>query len=496
MKRYTRFLIFTASALWLGGCANPSGIFPETLRFDERAIADKTVSYADWPQENWWLDLKDPVLTGLIEQALIDSPSLQAASARLRRAQAMAGATESALWPQLDSSTSNSYERFSARGLIPPPYAGTTQSINDLQVSGQWEIDFFGKNREALRAALGEVRAREVDQQATRQLLATNIARSYYNLARLLAQHDLAQERHQQRLELAKLVEQRFKAGIDTQVELEMAAGVIPENARDIAALDEQISLARHSLAALLGKLPDAADSLAPKLPIVTSLALPQSLPANLLGHRADVVAARWRIEAAIHTMDSTKALFYPDINLSAFTDFSAIGLNQWLTFGSRQPGIGLAISLPIFDAGRLRSLYRVSAADLDTAVASYNNTLLEALQEVADQLTTLRSLDTQRERQQATLDSAKRSYELAMQRYRAEISDRLNVLNAESSLITQRRASIDLHARWIDSRIRLIHALGGGFFDARLPTFTAASIDKTTHHSGALTVAESRHDH
>lgn len=481
MKIRSRLLALGSSALLLAGCANYSGILPEALKFNDSSLATRSVSYADWPKENWWRDLQDPVLDALIEQALIDSPNLQAASARLRRASAIAGETESALWPRINASSSNTRERFSERGLIPPPYAGTTQSINELQLSGQWEIDFFGKNREALQAALGEVRASEAERQAARQLLASNVARGYYNLARLLAQRELAEARQLQRQDLAQLVERRFKAGIDTQVELESARGVIPENARDIAALDEQLGLARHALAALAGKLPDALDALAPRLPVVAPLTLPQALPANLLGHRADVVAARWRVESAVHGMDSTKAMFYPNINLNAFAGFSAIGFNQWLDSGSRQPGIGLAISLPIFDASRLRSLYRVSAATLDASVASYNGTLLDALRDVADQLTTLQSLTTQMARQQATLASAQRSYDLALQRYHADIADRLNVLNVESGLIAQRRASIDLQARWIDSRIRLIHALGGGFAD---PTTALAAQTTDNKHN------------
>ena len=470
MINRARFLVLAALMLMLAGCASYSGIFPAAMRFNERTLADKSAPYANWPSENWWQELQDPVLGGLIEQALADNPGLQAATARLRRATAIAGESESALFPQIEASLSSTRERFSERGLIPPPYAGTTHSINDLQLAGQWELDFFGKNRETLRAALGEVRASEAEQQAARQLLASNVARGYYNLARLLAQRELAEARQRQRLDLAGLVERRVKAGIDTRVELEAAQGVIPENARDIAALDEQVALARHALAALVGNTPEAADDLAPNLPVVAPLAVPKTLPADLLGHRADIVASRWRVEAAVHGMASTKAMFYPNINLRAFAGFSAIGFDQWLDSGSRQPGIGLAISLPIFDAGRLRNQYRISAASVDAAVATYNGTLLDALRDVADQLSTLHALDIQIERQQAAQASAQRSYDLALQRYRADISDRLNVLNVETGLIAQRRAAIDLQARWIDSRIRLINALGGGFAETQPP--------------------------
>lgn len=462
--------LLAAGAL-LAGCASYSGIAPE---FQMRDLADvqgapgqTPPAYANWPKDDGYRELNDPELTRLIEQALADSPNVQAAIAKLNRAKATSGIAESVLWPQVGASLSTTHERFSENGTTPPPYAGTVQDINDLQLSAQWELDFFGKNRENLKAALGELRATETEYRATRILLANNVARSYYALARLLAQRELAEKRAQQRADLAQLVERRFKAGLDTRVELETAQGVIPENARDIAALDEQIGLARHTLAALIGQGPEAVNALAPRLPAVTASPLPATVPADLLGHRADVVAARWRVEAATHGMASTKAMFYPNIDLRAFAGFSAIGFDQWLTAGSRQPGIGLAISLPVFDSDRLRNQYRASAAQVDASVASYNGTLLEALHDVADQISTLQSLDTQIARQQAAQASAERAYALALKRYKADITDRLTVLNVESNLIAQQRASIDLQARWIDSRLRLVRALGGGFAES-----------------------------
>lgn len=482
MSKMLPRLLLAGIYLALSGCASYSGIAPiaKYIDFQQLVRQDETPSATTWPASNWWQDLHDVQLTALIEQALQGSPSLQAATARLDQARAISGAAESNLWPQLNLSLSSTRERFSEHGLIPPPYAGTWQSSNDIQLGGQWEIDFFGKNRSSLQAALGELRASEAEHQASRLLLASNVARAYYNLARLLAQYELAEQRQRQREDLATLVERRFKAGLDTRVELESAQGVLPENARDIAALDEQIGLARHALAALTGQGPDAVDGLAPTLPATAPLALPQALPADLLGHRADIVAARWHVESAVRGLAATRALFYPNINLRAFTGFSAIGFDNWLEAGSRQPGIGLAVSLPIFDAGRLRSQYRISAAHVDNSVATYNSTLLEALHDVADQLTTLHALEIQQRRQQAALDSAERAYDLALQRYRADISDRISVLNMESNRLAQRRTAIELHARWIDTQIKLIHALGGGYREEPVaPTDNPAASNK-----------------
>jgi len=466
MSRRLSLILAATLSFVLSGCASFAGIFPQAKVLDAAALAGSPAapSYADWPRQDWWRELQDPVLSALIAQALAGSPSLQAAQARLTRATALADQAESARWPRVDASLSTSRERFSEHGLIPPPYAGTFQSVNNLGVAANWEADFFGRNREELQAAIGELRASEAENQAARLLLTANVARSYYQVSRLLALREVLVQRSRQRDNLAALVERRFKAGLDTAVELETARGVLPENARDIAALDEQIAINRHALALLLGQGPTAVDTLAPALPLVTPLALPVSVPADLLGHRADVLAARWRVEAAVHGLASTEALFYPNINLRALTGFSAIGFSHWLAAGSQTPGISMAISLPIFDAGRLRNLYRTSAAQVDSAVAGYNSALLGALRDVADQLSTLRALDIQLARQDEALASADRAYQLAERRFHAGITDRLNVLNVETNLIAQRRSAVDLRARWIDTRIRLIDALGGGF--------------------------------
>ncbi len=472
MSRAAFPLASLAIVVALAGCASSSGIAPEGRVLDAQTLlADKPLAtYADWPANDWWTAFKDPVLDGLIAQALADNPNLQTAAARLRRATAAADQAESAQGPRLDATTNNSRERFSEYGLMPPPYAGTVRNVNEAQLDGRWEIDFFGRNAAILKASIGEMRASDAEYQAARQLVASNVARAYYRLAHLRAVHDVTVQLARQRAELGALTERRVAAGIDTHVELESARGVIAENARDLSSVDEQIAAARHALSALLGRAPDAAAQLAPSLPAVAALSLPAALPADLLGHRADVTAARWRVEASLHGLDAAQAAFYPNVNLRAFAGLSAIGFDNWLDAGSRHPGVGLAISLPIFDSGRLRNAYRVSAAGVDSAVGSYNATLIDALRDVADQLATLGALETQIARQNAALAAAQRNYALAQKRYRAEITDRLALLNVESRLIAQQRQAVDLQARWIDGRIGLIRALGGGFADDTAP--------------------------
>ncbi|HTJ97866.1 MAG TPA: efflux transporter outer membrane subunit, partial [Rhodocyclaceae bacterium] len=344
-------------SLVLSACASYSGIHTEGVKLEANALGAKDIK-AEWPQSDWWLSLNDETLNHLIDDALRGNPGLKEADARLQKAKAIAGVIDSARYPQVNANLSSTRERFSENGTTPPPYAGTTQSINDLSLNASWELDFFGRNGEAVQAALGELRATEAEHQAARIMLSADVAQHYFALARLQQQLQIAEQQNQQRGKLLELEQSRVQAGIDAPGDLEPLKSGVAENRRDSAALDEQIAQARHAIAALLGRGPDATNELHAALPPVNQVALPQELPIELLGRRADIVAARWRVESNLHGMESTKALFYPNINLRGFAGFSSIGFGDFLDAGSRQPGLGIAITLPIFDADRLRNQY------------------------------------------------------------------------------------------------------------------------------------------
>lgn len=462
----SRRLAPLTAALILAGCASFDGIAPLTRPLAPASLG-ATAEAVAWPAADWWYGYDDPVLTRLIEQALAGSPSLQLAEARLAQARAAAGSAESALWPQLTADVDSTRERFSENGEVPPPYAGSVDSISHARLNAAWELDFFGRNRAALDAAIGQARATEADSQAARVLLASDVARSYYRLAALVEQRDVAQATQTQRQTILELVQSRVQAGIDSKVELRQAEGALPEIRRDLEALAEQIALGRHALAVLTGQGPDALAGLTPRLPAAQAGTLPASLPADLLGRRADLAAARWRAEAAGHNIEAAKAAFYPNINLIGLAGFSSIGLDNWFKNGSREAGLGLALHLPIFDAGRLRAGLRGATAEADAAVASYNATLLQALREVADQIAARQSIARQQHEQDQAQTAAESAYDLAMQRYRAGLGTYLNVLAVETNVLAQRRNGIDLKARGIDANLQLIRALGGGYADA-----------------------------
>ncbi|HEX7436915.1 MAG TPA: efflux transporter outer membrane subunit [Caldimonas sp.] len=461
------FLIAVASTLVMtfAGCANPGAIAPQaTMIAPARVGVSEPAAQAPGLAPDWWLGFGDPVLSALIERALADNPTLKASLARVERAAASASAADAAQAPQLNGSLELTHQRFTANGLYPPPLAGSTRDTGTLQAAGSWDLDLFGRNRAALDAAIGAERAAEADGQAARVLLASNVARTYVQLARLVEQRAIATRSLAQRDEFLGLIRQRVQAGLDTNVELRQGEGALPETRQQIEAFDEQIVLTRHALAALIVQPPGALDALAPRLGGVRIAALPAALPADLLGRRPDIAAARWRIEAATDDVAAARAQFYPNINLSAFVGLSSIGLDRLLRSGSAQYGAGPAIHLPIFDAGRLRANLRGRAADLDLAVETYNGTVVEAVRDVADQISSLQSIERQRREQGLAQAAAESGYDLATQRYKAGLGTYLTVLTAEATVLNQRRSGADLEARVLESQFVLIRALGGGY--------------------------------
>ena len=465
-----RGAVWALLAVSVGGlvsCAGTGTRTSLTPMVEARAIGLADDARTDAIDSRWWHELNDNALTGLIERALDANPAVLVARARQLGAEASADLTAATNAPHVDGSLDITRQRFSKEGIYPPPLGASTMTSATLRASAGWEPDLFGKNHAALDAAIGAARAAQADAAGARIIVAASVAQRYVALARLVAQRDIAVRSLQQRQQLLDLVRQRVQSGLDSNVELRQSEGALPEARTQIEAVDEAIALARHQLATLTAQSPEALTTLTPALPVLSNSAAPARLGVDLLGRRPDVVAARWRVEAASHGVASARAAFYPDVNLIAFVGFSSLGLDRLLDAGSRELGAGPALRLPLFDAGRLRANLRGRDAELEAAVNGYNGAVLDAVRDVVDQIASLQSIARQQQEQLAARASAESAFDLATQRYRAGLSTYLTVLNAESNVLTQRRLAADLDARALDTRISLFRSLGGGWHEA-----------------------------
>ncbi len=466
--RFLRAALSVAAASLLGACANPGASHaplaatqPQALGLSEQATPQEHL-----PQQRWWTALGDPQLNALLDEALAGQPSLLVARARAAQAASLAQAKRAANGPQAALSVDATRQRYTANGLVPPPVAGHVYDSANLQATLSWAPDFFGLHHAELEATLGQARAAQADAAAAANALALQLTRAYVALARLLAEQQVAEQALTQRLQMARLTEERVSAGLDSKVELTQAQAALPAARAQIEALVEQTTLARRQIAALAGQAPERQAALSPQLAALALPAVPETLGTDLLGRRPDVVAARWRIEAATHGVSAARSEFYPNINLTAFVGLNALGLNHLLQGSSRQIGVAPALRLPIFDGGRLRAQLGGRQAELDAAIAQYNATVLEAVRQAGDALASIASLARQQHLQQQAGASADKAFQFAQERYGAGLGNYLLVLSTESQVLVQQRQAVALQARALDTRLALMHALGGGWSD------------------------------
>jgi NodT family efflux transporter outer membrane factor (OMF) lipoprotein len=443
--------------------ARPAQAYAAAQSFDSRADPDPQ---AAWPADGWWRAYGDPQLDGLIDDALKGSPTLAQAHARLQKAQASEDVTRSGLFPSLSAEASAIENKQSYNYGIPKAFV--PQGYNDygkLALDFTYEFDFWGKNRAAVAAAVSDARAAEADAAQARLALSTAVASAYSDLVRLYAEREVALRSVHSRQETLDLVTRRVADGLDTQAEAKQAEAGPPAARAEVAAIDEQIVQTRNQIAALLGEGPDRGLAVkAPASPALKAFGLPQRLAADLIGRRPDVVAARWRAEAAGKRIGVAKAEFYPDINLVADIGFQSLGLRNLFSSGSDIGQVGPAMTLPIFEGGRLRANLRGARADYDDAVAAYDGALVQALHDVADAAASERALATRLKESRDALAAYEEAYRIARLRYDGGLAGYQSVLLVEDTVLQARRTVVDLEARAFTLDIQLIKALGGGY--------------------------------
>jgi len=467
MKPRVPLIAAAVAHLLLCGCAAIPDDPPE-----EEPLASDTLGLsgpAYQAPEQWWLALDDPQLDRLVQQALDQNPGLAGAMARVRGAVAQAAAVGASNDPQLAFDANANRERISEHYIFPPPYGGGTYWIAELGVGLGWNLDFWGQQAHRIDQARHAAQAARFDADASRLLLSSSVAQSYVEFIRARQLEELAGQVARQRAQVAELARQRVQAGLDTDVERLSAESSVAriEVDREQARLAQAASV--HALAALTGSGADGYAGIEPpSIELERALALPQALPMDLLAHRPDIAAAHARVLAAQAGRDSAEAAFYPNVNLAAFIGYQAIGLDRLFDSGSHTWSVDPAIHLPLFEGGRLRAEYRRTGADMDAAVAAYNETVLRAVRETSDQLSRIDSIERQLGDQSRALAAAEGAYAIAEQRYGAGLSSYLTVLNAETQVLEARRQHVNLLADRTQARIALLVALGGNFQETR----------------------------
>lgn len=467
----------TALTVALSGCVSSGGLHPQGSLTEaaslhaSQSLAGLPTGNDAWPAADWWKKLGDAQLDALIAEALQDNPGLAAADARARAAQAQAGIADADRKPVISGGASVSGARIPDTVL---PMGGHFMVAKYGYASFKWGLDLWGGKRAAWQAAVGASQAAEVAAHAARIELSGNVARAYAQLGAAFTQQDLAQAEFKRATEARELTQQRVAAGIDNRIQLQQGDAEVATARGGLAMATQATVAARSALSALLGKGPDRGLQIhRPQNLALAQLTVPDDLPLGLLGHRADLVAARWRVEAASKDIKATKTEFLPNISLGALAGVIALGGGNPLELPARFYQVGPSLSLPIFAGGRLRASLSGKDADYDVAVAQYNEKLVGAVDEVAEDYATLQSLDEQIAAQRQARDAAQGAWQLAQQRYQAGVGSFLEALTVRQQLLRAEQDLATLDAHKVDLSLQLVQALGGGFQPSAQPVAT-----------------------
>ncbi|WKC45561.1 efflux transporter outer membrane subunit [Pseudomonas veronii] len=472
ISRELKTLSVWALSLAISGCIGTGGIAPQDQALSANTLAtDEAIQSAArdarWPTAQWWQAYGDPQLNRWVELATHDSPSLAMAAARVREARAMAGIVESAESLQINSDTTLKRHNWPNDQFYGPgALSGSNTWDNNTSLGFSYALDLWGRESNATERAVDLAHMSVAEARQAQLELQNNVVRAYIQLSLHYANRDIVAATLAQQQQILDLANKRLNAGIGTHFDVSQAETPLPETHRQLDALDEEIALSRNQLAALAGKGPgEGARLQRPTLSLGAPLKLPSSLPAQLLGQRPDVVASRWQVAAQARGIDVAHAGFYPNVDLVGSLGYMATGggMLGFLAGKKFNYNVGPAITLPIFDGGRLRSQLGEASAGYDIAVAHYNQTLVNALKGISDQLIRRESMDKQKGFAAESVASAQKTYDIAMIAYQRGLTDYLNVLNAQTLLFRQQQVEQQVQAARLTAHADLVTALGGG---------------------------------
>ncbi|MDT4290582.1 efflux transporter outer membrane subunit [Methylomonas sp. MO1] len=473
-----RLIALTLAASFSAGCARfgdeetpRASLLPMPEMTNTVAVARGSFPSSDvWPAQDWWTRFASPELQRLIMTALADNPDFKATAARLRQSQAMVDAQAAELYPTVDANVSFSAQRFSANS-VQAKLAGENfrqMLINPLIL--RYHLDFWGRDAAALQGAVGRSLAVAAELADARLLLASTVARAYFELLAAGEKQGIAECIVAERQALLQFEQTRLATGLAADAPILQARIALANAEQGLAAARADVELNKNLLAALAGKGADwGAGIVIEPGQVDQALTLPVDLPLHLLAHRPDISAARLHAEAAAEEIKVAETAFYPDVNLVAFTGLHSVSLSDVLLQGSSLAyAVGPSIEFPIFEGGRLRANLNYQQSAYDAAVERYNRSLVHAVQEVADALSRWRELDERLVAQRQSLADALAADKLADSLRSHGLSDRAAPSLAKLEVYQQQFRLAALVGERHKAEINIIKALGGGYSDTK----------------------------
>lgn len=418
-----------------------------------------------WPRADWWTRYQDPTLDALMTRALQGAPSLNAAAARLASARQSVRVSGAAMGVQVEAQGSFSRQRLSDNGLFPPEFLGFHwYNQADLGLAATYTFDWWGRQRATIESALDEARAAQAEGAAANLALTGAVAQAYFGWQSDAARLALAHERLDLLAKRELIARRRAEAELESGDAAQLAAQDLAAARETIALLEGSQRLRIVTLAALLGVSGDDLPPLQARALPAVDTALPARLSLDLIARRPEVQASRWRVESARQQLVAVRAEYYPDVSLRALVGVSSLELGKLLRTDSAAPQFSAAIHLPLFDSGLRDARFGARQAQVSSAVAAYDQAIVDAAREVGLAVTQLTQAAAQREQRQAQQAAADQLLRAASARVRAGTTDLRPQLSAQLALLAERDATLQLDHALVDADVALLQALGGGY--------------------------------
>ncbi len=469
MSRRAEAALAACAAALLGACSLAPRYAPPPTE-----AVDRFVEAGDWmpahpadaeSRGNWWEAFGEPTLDGLEQRLSRSNPDLQAAVARLAEARAVALHARSDVFPTIDARASAARERSSGNAPLATLLDGKPSTYDDF-VTGltlSWEIDLFGRLRNAAAAARAEAEASAADLAAVELSLRAELATDYFSLRGADATTQLLEDAVKDYDRAYDVTRNRYQEGIAAATDVDQA-DTLRQNARaQLASVRLQRAQLVHAIAVLIGEAPSRF-SLAPGPLAGAPPPIDPGLPSTLLQRRPDVARAERAVAAANAEIGVARAAWFPVFSLSGAAGYESTLASTWLAAPSRFWSLGPAGSLPLLDAGARVAQTRQARAAYDEAVASYRKTTLTAYQEVEDSLAALHHLADERSADEAAAASALRSAHHADERYTAGVADYLEVTSTHTAALQAERDALAARVAELDAAVALVRATGGGW--------------------------------
>ena len=405
----------------------------------------------------WWTRFDDPLLSGLVSQALQANTRVSSAQAALRQARALRDVTAAGLQPTVGGSASAQRSR-----------SGHNSANNNFRagLDASWEPDIFGAERSALDASEATARASAATLGDVQVSIAAEVALGYIALRNAQARLAIANDSLDSQLETAQITQWRLQAGLLSSLEGEQSRAATEQTRAQLPALQSSIEQTAHALAVLTGQPPVALSALLaetrPVPQVATDLAL--AIPAETLRQRPDVRAAEQQVSAAIARVAETDAARLPSFKLSGSLGLSALTLGSLTSGASVVSALAAGVSLPVFDGGAARARVRADQAALDQASSAYRAAVLAALKDVEDALIALRGDRERLARLQLAAEASANAALLARQRFSSGLVDFQTVLDTQRSQLSTQDGVANARADVSADHVRLYKALGGGW--------------------------------